>query len=241
MDELKDPPAKSWGLRRTAVRRGRPPKELEGEVDGRILDAARKVFLDRGFEGASMDEIATAARAGKPTIYARLGDKRALFTAVVTRDVLSRIAQFSNEVPFQGTIEQQLAHAAIRLLHWTLEDERMALMRLAVAEVQRFPELASTVSRTARQLSTEMAARFLGEMAQSAEFGTLPAFTPEHLADTARVFLDLVVLPMLLRGLFERDVETMQAEIGPHVVRSVAFFLAGCGLGGGDTRRDLDW
>jgi len=36
---------------------------MEGEVDGRILDAARKVFLDRGFEGASMDESAAAARA----------------------------------------------------------------------------------------------------------------------------------------------------------------------------------
>jgi AcrR family transcriptional regulator len=232
MNDLKEAPAKSKDSWRTAVRRGRPPRELEGEVDGRILDAARKVFLDRGFEGASMDEIAAAARAGKPTIYARLGDKRALFTAVVTRDVLCRIAQFSNEVPIQGTTEQQIAHTATTLLHWTLENERMALMRLAVAEVQRFPELASTVSRTARQLSTEMAARLLGEMARSGGFGMLPAFAPERLTETARVFLDLVVLPMLLRGLFERDVEAMQAEIGPHVARSVAFFVAGCGLGG---------
>src|SRR5580692_11444644 len=141
MNDLKEAPAKSKGSRRTAVRRGRPPREFEGEVDERILDAARKVFLHRGFEGASMVEIAAAARAGKPTIYARLGDKRALFIAVVTRDVLSRIAQFSNEVPIQGTAEEQLAHAANTLLRWTLDNERIALMRLAVAEAQRFPEL----------------------------------------------------------------------------------------------------
>ena len=183
-------------------------------------------------EGASIDEIAVAARAGKPTIYARLGDKRALFTAVVTRDVLARIAQFNNEVAIQGTAEQQLVHAATKLLHWTLENERITLMRLAVAEVQRFPDLASTVSQTARRLHAEMAAHFLGEMAKSHEFGTLPAFAPERLADTALAFLDLVVVPMLLRGLFARDIETMRAEIGPHVARSVAFFLAGCGLGG---------
>jgi hypothetical protein len=48
-----------------------------------ILDAARKVFLQRGFEGASIDEIDEAARSGKPTIYARFANKRALFTAVV--------------------------------------------------------------------------------------------------------------------------------------------------------------
>jgi AcrR family transcriptional regulator len=231
MNDLKEVSASGKGARRAAVRLGRPPKEREGEVDQRILNAARKIFLGRGFEGASMEEIAVAARAGKPTIYARFGDKRALFTAVVTRDVLSRIAQFNTEAPREGTIEERLAHVGIALLHWTLENERMALMRLAVAETQRFPDLGSTVSRAARQLSTEVAARLLGEMAQSGELATLPAFAPERLAATARFFLDLVVVPMLLRGLFENNVETLQAEIGPHVAHSVAFFLAGCRQG----------
>lgn len=230
MNDLKEASTRSKGTRRT-VRRGRPPKEHEGEVDERILDAARKVFLARGFEGASIDEIAAAARAGKPTIYARFGDKRALFTAVVQRDVLSRIAQFSSEAPSDGTIEQRLTRLGIALLNWTLDNERMALMRLAAAEVQRFPDLASSVSRTARQLSTEVAARYLAEMAQSGELGALSAFAPERLATTARIFLDLVVLPFLLRGLFEHRVETLQAEIGPHVAHSVAFFLAGCRQG----------
>jgi AcrR family transcriptional regulator len=232
MNDLKEVSGSGTGPRRAAVRRGRPPKKLEGEVDERILDAALKIFLKRGFEGASIDEIAVAARAGKPTIYARFGDKRALFTAVVTRDVLSRIAQFNTKVPTGGTIEQRLAHVGVALLRWTLENERMALMRLAIAETQRFPDLGSSVSRAARQLSTEVAAHLLGEMAQSSELGTLPAFTPERLATTARFFLDLVVVPILLRGLFEHKVETLQAEIGPHVARTVAFFLAGCRQGG---------
>ena len=233
VNDLKEVSARGKGSRRAPVRLGRPPKELEGQVDERILDAARKIFVGRGFDGASMDEIAVAARAGKPTIYARFGDKRALFTAVVTRDVLSRIAQFNSETPTGGTIEGRLARVAIAMLHWTLENERMALMRLAIAEAQRFPDLASTVSRAARQLSTEVAARFLGEMAQSGELATLPAFAAECLATTARFFLDLVIVPMLLRGLFEHKVETLEAEIGPHVARSVAFFLAGCRQGGG--------
>ena len=80
MNNLKEDPGEGKGSRRAAVRFGRPPKELEGEVDERILDAARKVFLRRGFEGASIDEIAEVARSGKPTIYARFRDKRALFT-----------------------------------------------------------------------------------------------------------------------------------------------------------------
>src|SRR5262245_31115570 len=70
-----------------AGRSGRPPRELAGEVEERILDAACKVFLSRGFEGASIDEIAETARSGKPTIYARFPNKQALFAAAVARQL----------------------------------------------------------------------------------------------------------------------------------------------------------
>jgi AcrR family transcriptional regulator len=214
--------------KRAAVRFGRPPKELAGEVDARILAAARKVFLERGFEGASIDEIAEVARSGKPTIYARFRDKRALFTEVVTRDILSHITEFKAEVPTGATIEQRLTSAASTLLHWCLDSERIALMRLAVAEARRFPELASSVSRSARDLSTDLGVKLLGEVTQSDEFPSLPAFAPARLPTTARFFLDLVAVPMLLRALFEVDLKTLDAEIDGHVARCVAFFVAAC-------------
>jgi hypothetical protein len=105
-------------------------------------------------------------------------------------------------------------------------------MRLAIAEAHRFPDLASTVGRTARELSTELGVRLLGELKQSDELASLPAFAPEHLATTARFFLDLIVVPMLLRALFEVNLETLDAEIDAHVARCVAFFLAACRHGG---------
>jgi AcrR family transcriptional regulator len=215
-------------VRRSAVRVGRPPKELAGEVDARILDAARKIFLERGFEGASIDEIAEVARSGKPTIYARLGDKRVLFTEVVTRYILSRITEFKMEMLTGETIEERFTNAAITLLHWGIDSDRIGLMRLAAAEAPRFPDLAAQVSRTARDLSTELGVRLLAELTQSGELSSLPAFAPERLATTARLFLDLVLVPMLLRALFEVNLKTLDAEIEAHVPRSVAFFLAAC-------------
>jgi AcrR family transcriptional regulator len=223
--------------KRAAVRFGRPPKELAGEVDTRILDAARKVFLERGFEGASIDEIAEVARSGKPTIYARFRDKRALFTAVVTRDILSRITEFRSEVPAGATIEERLTNAAITLLHWGFDSDRIGLMRLAVAEAHRFPDLASKVSRMARELSTELGVHLLGKLTQSDELESLPAFAPERLPTTARFFLDLIAVPMLLRALFEVNLKTLDAEIDAHVARGVAFFLAACRNSGVESRK----
>ncbi len=224
-------PGRSRG-KSTAVRFGRPPKELAGEVDERVLEAARRIFLARGFEGASVDEIAQAARSGKQTIYARFRGKRELFAAVVTRDIATRIGQSANAIPSGGAIEERLASAGMFVLHASLEPERVGLMRLAIAETQRFPDLASTLSRTAHQLSTEMAARLLGELTQSDELGRLAAFAPEHIATTARLFLDIIDMPLLMRALFERDLEVLRSEIAPHVARGVTFFLAACRNGG---------
>src|ERR1700758_2284338 len=85
--------------KRSTVRSGRPRRELVGEVDERILDAARRAFLERGLAGASIDEIAAMARAGKPTIYARFPNKVALFTAVVMRNVATVTGRFAGHIP----------------------------------------------------------------------------------------------------------------------------------------------
>src|SRR5262249_60271501 len=95
--------------KRPPGRTGRPPRKLAGEVDSRLLAAARRVFLGRGLAGASIDEIAELACAGKPTIYARFPGKEALFSAVVMRKVAANVARFANFVPAGATIEQRLA------------------------------------------------------------------------------------------------------------------------------------
>src|SRR5258708_5176434 len=96
-------PTKPRSVRRAPTRSGRPPNELAGEVEVRILDAARRVFLDRGFEGTSIQEIAGVALSGKPTIYARFGDKKALFTASVTRYIIAQQRQFGSYSPSVAT------------------------------------------------------------------------------------------------------------------------------------------
>jgi hypothetical protein len=69
----------------------------------------------------------------------------------------------------------------------------------------------------------------LGEAAESGEVGTFPAFSPDRLAMTARYFIDLIVLPQLMRALSGEHLKTLHAEIGSHVSQRVAFFLGNAG------------
>jgi AcrR family transcriptional regulator len=215
-----------------AVRSGRPPRERAGEVDERILGAARRVFLEHGLAGASIDEIAALARAGKPTIYARYPGKEALFTAVVMRNVAAAVARFESHVPVGASVEERLVNLGDAILHWVLLSDTADLMRLGIAEARRFPDLASNVHRMARGRAEETVSRLLAEVAQSDEFSALPAFAPEQLATTTSFFNNLVVMPLMLRALFGEKPKSLEPEIGPHVARAVAFFLAACRQGG---------
>jgi AcrR family transcriptional regulator len=214
-----------------APRSGRPPQKFAGEVDARILEAARRVFLERGLAGASIDEIAGLARAGKPSIYARFPGKEALFGAVVLNNCAAAIERFESSAPSGATIEERLVNVGTTMLRWILSGHTLDLMRVSISEGHRFPDLANNVHRMARQRGEEAVGHLLSEAARSDTRGALPAFAPERLATTARFFIDLVVFPLITRALFGEKLESLQAEIEPHVARTVAFFLAGCGHG----------
>jgi AcrR family transcriptional regulator len=214
-----------------AVRSGRPPQALAGAVEARILDAAEKVFLERGFEGASIDEIAEVARAGKPTIYARFPGKEALFVAVMARKVAETTNSYESIVPTGATIEERLASIAVAILRNVLVADTVGLIRAIVAEARRFPDQAASVHRLGRERATEAVAQLLGELPESDE---LPAFAADRRAATTRHFLELILPPLMMRALFGEDLTALRAEIGPHVARQVAFFLAACRHGGVD-------
>jgi AcrR family transcriptional regulator len=218
--------------KRPTARTGRPPRELAGEVETRILDAARRVFLERGFAAASIDEIAGVAGAGKPTIYARYPGKEALFAAVMVGIIDASVARFASYEPTGASVEENLTGVGVAVLQWALVADTVDFLRLGIAEARRFPDLASSVHKLAREHGAQAVGRLLGKAASSDDLGKLPAFAPDRLATTSRFFLDLVLLPMLMRALHGENLTTLHAEIGPHVARSVNFFLAGCRHGG---------
>jgi len=59
---------------------GRP---RDAELDGRILDAARRLLAERGYQGLSIDAVARAAGTTRPTVYLRFADKEDLATSAI--------------------------------------------------------------------------------------------------------------------------------------------------------------
>src|SRR3954453_11897304 len=71
--------------------------EEESSKRRQILDGARKVFMELGFDAASMNEIARSAGVSKGTLYVYFADKNRLFEAIVEDEALvqSKVAMFN--------------------------------------------------------------------------------------------------------------------------------------------------
>jgi AcrR family transcriptional regulator len=52
-----------------------------------LIEVSRRIFAERGFDGASIEEIASAAKISKPVIYEHFGDKESLYAIVVDREM----------------------------------------------------------------------------------------------------------------------------------------------------------
>jgi TetR/AcrR family transcriptional repressor of mexJK operon len=116
-----------------------PPRKT-----ARIVDTARELFLDRGYDGTSLDDVAAQSGVSKTTVYNNFDDKEALFHAVI-RDVAGRASAIVDSVTATlsapGTVEERLASAAEQLAAGVLTPAVVQLRRLAIAEALRFPAL----------------------------------------------------------------------------------------------------
>ena len=122
-----------------------------GEASGRterkrqaILDAATDLFLQHGFLGANMDEVAARAEVSKQTVYKQFESKEALFIAIVGRMTGAAGDEVQREIADLGEQDdperQLLAYAEQQLLI-VLTPRLMQLRRLVIGEANRFPAL----------------------------------------------------------------------------------------------------
>jgi AcrR family transcriptional regulator len=109
-----------------------------------IVEAATILFLENGYRGTSMEQIATVARVSKQTVYKHFSDKEALFNAIVTvtvNDASDTVAAAVHELPDSGDLAADLRALARRELELVMQPQILRLRRLVTAEAAHFPSL----------------------------------------------------------------------------------------------------
>jgi AcrR family transcriptional regulator len=75
-------------------------QERKSQTRERLIDAAGAVFAQRGFEAATLDEVAAAAGYTKGAVYSNFASKTDLVVALLERRISSQSAQYSRR--FEG-------------------------------------------------------------------------------------------------------------------------------------------
>ena len=226
---LKSSARKTPTKKATVPRAGRPSREMAGDVDKRIMEAATHVFLAHGLEGATIDEIARAAGASKPTIYSRYSGKEKLFAAVVESES-SRVFLYADVKYESDSAGERLEQFVLMMLTIALERRVVALFRIVIAEASRFPALARAADESARKKGSIVVARILKEAVDSGELAALRGTSHNSLLQTAEFYLNLAFLPLVMRALIGEDIKVIKAQSAQQVSAATRFFLKGCGV-----------
>lgn len=106
-----------------------------------IVTAARTTFLSRGFDGASMDQIALAAGVSKRTVYNRFRSKEELFGATIEETCRNLVPVNVDDIEASLPPAEFIRELSRRFLEGILQPEAISLRRIAAFEAGRTPAI----------------------------------------------------------------------------------------------------
>ncbi|MEA1647525.1 TetR/AcrR family transcriptional regulator [Nitrospirillum sp. BR 11164] len=126
-----------------------------------MMDAALKVFMEKGFERATLGDIVALSGGSRATLYELFGGKEGLFLAVL--DVVTgHISQLMNDIAEScGPPQEVLLQFGASLLEALVQPDVMAMMRILVAEGRLFPDQLEGFFRTGPDQSRDKVANYL--------------------------------------------------------------------------------
>ncbi len=201
--------------------------DMDSAKRRQILDGARRVFFERGFEGASMDAITRAAGVSKATIYAYFPSKEDLIVALVTIEKREQAERFALPPDDHRPLVEVLTELGTRTMLAMARPEAVQRLRLAVGIASRMPEIGRAFFEDGPQYST----RRLGDyFARLVAEGRLTAADPYR---AARHFLDLCLADTSRAIIFGMDPTVTAEQAAAHSRIAAETFLRAYPTSGG--------
>jgi len=172
------------------VRRGagRPTREQAQARHEQLLDTALDLFLEHGFEVATIEMIATSVSMTKRTVYALYGDKASLFLAAVQRAIERQVVPQRDLLGIDdGNLAQSLEAVARLRIGQVMTPNGLRLQRIINTESYRFPAIfAANVEQSAKPVIDFVAALLDRAVAAG-------ALAPTDTGFAASAFMSMVV------------------------------------------------
>ncbi len=114
----------------TAVKPAGPGRPKDLGKRAAILEAAKRLFPQHGFDGVSMDQIAAEAGVSKLTVYSHFGDKESLFIAAIDAKCQEQLPAELFLGGLKGSLREQLTTIAHAFFALVTSEEAIAMHRM---------------------------------------------------------------------------------------------------------------
>jgi AcrR family transcriptional regulator len=203
------------------ARRNRRVAGTDPEKRRQILDGAHQVFTLRGFDAASMSDIATAANVSKGTLYVYFEDKEHLFVALIERERDAQKREAFEALEDDPDIARALTRFGERLTCLLASEFAMSAHRIVIGVAERMPDLGREFYENGPMQGAKRIADYLE---RQVEKGLLEI---EDTTLAAMQFLDLCQSTLLRPRLFNAVRQPPEtAEINRVVASAVEMFMA---------------
>jgi AcrR family transcriptional regulator len=166
------------------------------ERDALLRARAAELFLARGFDGVTVDDIVREVGGSKGSVYSFYGGKDGLFAAAMEDTILDLAEPLKQLRLGVCSLEQGLGEFAATLLGILLEERHLAFHRLVIAEAARHPQIGQSWYRHGPAATRSILAGFLAE--QQAQGQVRRDADPARLAT---LFHDMIVFDLLNRAM----------------------------------------
>jgi AcrR family transcriptional regulator len=126
-----------------------------------IVHGARAVFLARGFDAASMSDIARAAGVSKGTLYVYFDNKEQLFEAIVMEECLAHAEGVFNLDPADHDVKGALTRLGMAYVDFLCSAEKASALRTVIAIADRMPEIGRVFYETGPAVGIAKLASYL--------------------------------------------------------------------------------
>jgi AcrR family transcriptional regulator len=188
-----------------------------------ILDGARKIFLEHGFDGASMNDIVRATGVSKGTIYAYFPSKERLFETLVFEDRRSQADRLFEGLDTSRPVVDALKEMGYRFGRTLTSPGQVAYIRMVMAASAKFPEAGRAFYEAGPRYGITRMTDFVAEKVRQ---GELQTDDPQM---AAMQFLELTHCGVSKRLLFGYTDSISDSEIERTVNAAIATFMAAYG------------
>lgn len=198
--------------------RGRPRSQLKNQS---ILQAASDLFMEKGFDGTSMDEVAKRAGVSKQTVYSHFSSKEQLFSASISRVIHDYFPESACEDDVIHTVEGDLRQICEQFTRLLVSEDAISMFRLLATAAST--EGGNTLARLFWEAGPEeMIDRLSRFLAGWAEKGELQITDP---AEAAITLISLIKGQYHFKLAIGLDMTISEEIIQNHAQRCADLFL----------------